>query len=89
MAAERNLKSVPIYAVTAKHTQGPVFIGLAQGELEDIKAYFDSEKGYGLEVLPAKVINVESGFAEKRKQLLIRQEQLEIELEQIRRELNC
>lgn len=77
-----------IYAVTAKHAQGPVFIGLAQGELEDIKAYFDNQKGYGLEISPANPINVECGFAKKREQLLIRENQLRAELEQIQRELH-
>lgn len=76
-----------IYAVTAQYSQGPVFIGLAQGELEDIKAYFDNQKGYGLEVLPAKIINVDGGFAKKREQLLIKANQLRAELEQIQREL--
>lgn len=76
-----------IYAVTAKYTAGPYFLGLATGSQEDICAYFESQKGYGLDVSPVKCINVESGFAEKRRQLLTKQAQLKLELEQIEQEL--
>lgn len=77
-----------IYAVTAKYTAGPCFLALATGSQEDICAYFESQKGYGLDVSPVKCINVESGFAEKRRQLLIKQQELEVEIGIIKQELN-
>jgi hypothetical protein len=75
-----------IYVVTAEYRGGFCsFIGLATGNVEDIRAHFN--KGYPLSITPIKIINVKSGLAEKKRELLTKQEQLNIELEQIRQEL--
>lgn len=59
-----------LYIVYAENTDSRTFLGLATGNSEDIKAYYDSRKSYGLILEPAKIVEVYKGYADQRKQLL-------------------
>ena len=78
---------IAIYAVHATTLDHPLFLGYATGKIEDIKAYYDDRKQYGLEVTAVKPLHIPEGYAHKREGLLGRKAQLEKELKDIERQI--
>lgn len=76
-----------IYAVYAKHTDQNYLLGHAIGEVEDIEAYFDDRKAYGLVLEQVDPVSLRSGYAEKRAELLRQRDELERAMNQIDAEL--
>lgn len=69
-----------LYIVFATHTDRDIFVGFATGEVEDIEAYFDDRKAYGLRIEEAKPIKVEAGYAKRKNELAMKKAFLEAEL---------
>lgn len=57
-----------IYAVYATSSDSEYLLGYATGDMQDIKAYFDDQKAYGLRVecVTDKVLNIPAGYWEKK-----------------------
>lgn len=56
-----------IYIVWAKSSSNQdTFVGHATGDPEDIKAFFDDRKEYGLYLQAVKIVDVGAGYAYKR-----------------------
>jgi len=76
-----------IVAVYAKHLDNRRLLGYAKGETKDIEAYFDDDKGYGLELESVEVVNIEAGYAESRTRLLDKRKRIQAELDELNRRL--
>lgn len=63
-------------------------LGFAIGDPGDIKAYYDNDKYYNLYLEERRVVHVTPDRVPERKLLRERQEQLEAELEEIRKKLS-
>jgi hypothetical protein len=78
----------PIYAVYATHVDRNYLLGYCiSDERQDINAYYDEEKGYGLEVERVAPIVIPSGYAVQKKELVRQREVLKKQLEEIDRKI--
>lgn len=76
-----------IYAVYATHVDNIYLLGYAIGEMEDINAYYDDQKAYGLKIKAVKPVAIPKGFAVKRKALLQQKAALQAQLDKLNKEL--
>jgi hypothetical protein len=77
-----------IYLVRAIHVDRDIQLGVVEGDIEDIKAYFDDRKAYGLKIteyVPPTVIQIPKGYAAIKKELELRQTQLDNEVKELDR----
>lgn len=72
-----------LYIVRGTGSNSDYFIGLATGTVEDITAYYDDKKGYGLRIDQANITNVPDGYAVKRDALIAEKRQLEKRIQTI------
>ena len=80
-------KGEPVVAVYATQPERQQLLGFAAGDLQDIQAFFDDRKAYGLEIRRLQYIRVPTGFAQRKKELERRKTELLQELEEIKSEL--
>lgn len=52
-----------MYAVYANHENHRNFLGIASGDMQDIEAFYESRKAYGLDIEPIQVNHIPAGFA--------------------------
>lgn len=71
------------YAVYAKGTDRDQLLGFATGQQEDIAAYFDDRKGYGIYCNAIKPVNIPSGYAIQRAKLIAQRQELERQIREI------
>lgn len=67
----------PIVAVYAEHLDRNTLLGYAMGDHDDIAAYFESRKAYGLKMEEVVPILIPKGYASKREGLVEQKEALE------------
>lgn len=77
-----------IYAVSATQLDRDQLLGYAIGRTEDIAAYYDSRKGYGLRIEPIKPLRIPDGHARRMAELVKKREAAEKALRQINREID-
>lgn len=77
----------PIVAVYAQHLDRNSLLGYAMGNRDDIAAYFDDRKDYGLEMEEVTPILIPSGYAGTKKSLMKRKEALEAEMSRIQAQI--
>ena len=78
-----DLAHARIVSVSATQTDRNYFLGHAIGATEDIEAYFDDSKGYGLEMEPVSPVVIPAGYAAKRKGMLAKRADLERQLKEM------
>ena len=83
-----NWQGKQIYAVYSVHEDRNRLLDFAVGEEEDIRAYFDDQKAYALELKPVDPIVIEPGFCVKRNELLLEKVQIERRLAALNRKLD-
>lgn len=76
-----------MYEVYAKYDDRNNFLGIAEGESEDITAFFDRKKCYGIILKEIKIIKVPKGTAKKVEEIKKRQRELEEEQAKLENEL--
>jgi len=64
-------------------------LGYAIGHTEDIHAYYDDLKAYGLKLEPVDPVIIPTGYAAKRAVLVKRRDELEAELKELNRKLDA
>lgn len=74
-------------AVYAAHVSREVLLGYATGDMVDIEAFYDDQKGYGLTFKEVKVQHIPTGFAKKCAALNELKAEHEKEIERINRDL--
>lgn len=85
MALQRDDR--PIYAVYSVHEDRNILLDFACGNKEDIEAYFDERKAYGLEFVLVDPIVIEPGFSSKKSHLLRKKKELENQLKALSRDI--
>ena len=81
--------SKTIYAVYANVPDRRYLLGFAIGQVDDICAYYDDKKAYGLDLEKVDPLVIPAGFAVKRKGLLAQRDQLQAQLDKLNKELKC
>jgi len=79
--------SGPIYAVYAIHTDRNYLLGYATGKVEDIRAYFDDQKVYGLEIKVVKWVHVPANYAEDKSALVAKRNALQKQVDELDRQI--
>lgn len=82
-----NWQGKTIYAVYAIHENRNQLLDFAVGEEEDIKAYFDDRKAYGLELKPVDPLIIPTGYCAERNELLLEKVKIERRLAALNRKL--
>lgn len=73
-----------MYAIHENRNQ---LLDFAVGEEEDIKAYFDDRKAYGLELKPVDPLIIPTGYCAERNELLLEKVKIERRLAALNRKL--
>jgi hypothetical protein len=77
-----------IVAVSGTQSDGPPYLlGYAIGAENDIRAFFDDNKGYGLKLSEVKATHIPAGYANTRAKLLQEKAEIEAQLEAINKQL--
>ncbi len=78
----------PIYIIHGDSGSNRYFLGHATGDLEDIKAYYDSRKGYQLTIEEIKPIHIPKEYANVMAKLVSRKTELELQIKEINNTIN-
>lgn len=76
-----------IYAVYANHEDRRLFLGLAVGNVQDIQAFYDERKAYGLDLERANIQYIPQGFASRKAALMGKKRELQQQLIELEAEL--
>lgn len=76
-----------IYAVYGDNGSSRYLLGYATGLTKDIAAFFDDKKGYGLLIEEVQPIHIPSGYKLKLETLKLQKKALELELEEINKQI--
>jgi hypothetical protein len=76
-----------IYAVYATDTDRDRLLGYATGNTVDIEAYFDSRKGYGLEINPITICHVPPGYSSQHRELIAKRADLERQINELNKQI--
>lgn len=77
----------PIIAVYAQNVDRNYLLGYAIGAVEDIKAYYDDKKAYGLVLEPVNFKRIPKGYAADRKALVQKRDNLQKQLDELDKEI--
>lgn len=77
-----------IYAIFAKHLDRNVLLGYCYSESwEDIEAYYEEKKAYGLEVEHVRPVRIPKGYAEQKSTLVKQREALQKQIDELDRQI--
>lgn len=78
--------SEQVYAVYAKHVDRNILLGFCISDTyDDIEAYYEEKKAYGLEIEPVHPVRIPAKFAIRKKELVKRRLELEKQLKELER----
>lgn len=78
-----------VYAVFAKHLDRNKLLGYCYSEsFDDIEAYYEDRKGYGLEVEAVHPIRIVSGYADRKKELADKRDKLQRQIDELNRQIS-
>jgi hypothetical protein len=78
-----------VYAVYEERNQliGHVECDSMVESYDDVKAYFEGQEGYRLELTEVKPIKIPKGYAKKKAELVKKKKELEAQLQEIKQKL--
>jgi hypothetical protein len=72
-----------LFLVWANDSDRRRFLGLCTGHSNDIEAYYEDKKGYGLDIESVVPTVITAGYGKRKKELIVQKQELERQLKEL------